>query len=278
MRGHVFVPVLLLWTAVPALGAPSIVAEVASGIGISTAPVTFPINFGTRDLGDIADADLTLCFRQDTSPPGACDAGGTVALQEMLSPPFYLAGQFREIVATGVKTPVNFPVTLQAGQRLEFVTQWVANQLDGVDDDLVLRLTQPGSAAEEVTLSHSGTGQIPGPCIQIFNSLCLNNNRFKVQGHYLTLAADSGPASMVRLTGDTGYLFFFSPSNVEAVVKVLNACSFNNRYWVFAGGLTDVRTVITVTDTQRNTVRTYVNPQGKAFQPIQDTSAFATCP
>ncbi len=42
--------------------------------------------------------------------------------------------------------------------------------------------------------------------------------------------------------------------------------------------VTDVRTVISVTDTQRNAVRTYINPQGTPFQPIQDTSAFATCP
>jgi hypothetical protein len=59
---------------------------------------------------------------------------------------------------------------------------------------------------------------------------------------------------------------------------VLNACSFNNRYWVFAGGLTDVRTVVTVTDTQRDKVKTYINPQGSPWQPIQDTQAFATCP
>ena len=45
-----------------------------------------------------------------------------------------------------------------------------------------------------------------------------------------------------------------------------------------AGGLTDVNVVLTVTDTMTGLVRTYVNPQGTAFQPIQDTSAFATCP
>jgi hypothetical protein len=47
---------------------------------------------------------------------------------------------------------------------------------------------------------------------------------------------------------------------------------------VFAGGLTNVRTVITVTDTQAHLVKTYTNPQGTAFQPIQDINAFATCP
>jgi len=62
------------------------------------------------------------------------------------------------------------------------------------------------------------------------------------------------------------------------VVKVLNACGFNARCWTFAGGLTDVNVIMTVTDTQTGTVKTYTNPQGTAFQPIQDTSAFATCP
>jgi hypothetical protein len=65
---------------------------------------------------------------------------------------------------------------------------------------------------------------------------------------------------------------------VEAVVKVLNACTFNQKFWVFAGGLTNVQVTLTVTDTKTGTVRIYNNPQGAAFQPIQDTSAFATCP
>lgn len=51
-----------------------------------------------------------------------------------------------------------------------------------------------------------------------------------------------------------------------------------DRYWVFAGGLTDVQTRITVTDTRTGNIKTYLNLQGTAFQPIQDTGAFATCP
>ena len=67
-------------------------------------------------------------------------------------------------------------------------------------------------------------------------------------------------------------------TNVEMVIKVLNACGLNSRYWVFAGGLTNVKAVITVTDSQTGKVATYVNPIDTTFQPIQDTSAFATCP
>jgi hypothetical protein len=45
-----------------------------------------------------------------------------------------------------------------------------------------------------------------------------------------------------------------------------------------AGGLTDVNVILTVTDTQTGVIKTYTNPQGTPFQPIQDTDAFATCP
>lgn len=83
---------------------------------------------------------------------------------------------------------------------------------------------------------------------------------------------------MVKLTDDSGYLWFFQSTNIEAVVKVLDACGFNQRFWVYAGGLTNVQVTMTITDTMNGTVKTYTNPQGKAFQPIQDSSAFATCP
>ena len=47
---------------------------------------------------------------------------------------------------------------------------------------------------------------------------------------------------------------------------------------MFAGGLTDVHVTLRVTDTTNGTMKTYDNPQGAKYQPIQDTNAFATCP
>jgi hypothetical protein len=35
---------------------------------------------------------------------------------------------------------------------------------------------------------------------------------------------------------------------------------------------------MTVTDTLTGLARSYTNPQGTPFQPIQDTGVFATCP
>ena len=114
-------------------------------------------------------------------------------------------------------------------------------------------------------------------CTETSTALCLNNNRFRVEATYQTGSGQTGQAQVVKLTSETGYLWFFSSTNVEVVVKVLNACGING-YWVFAAGLTDVRVVLTVTDTKTGVVRQYTNPLGTPFQPIQDTSAFSTCP
>ena len=275
MKRLALVAVLLLLAFTPQ-PARATIELTFSGAG-TVAPVVVPFSFGNQQLGNILTLDFTLCFKQAASPQGSCDAGGTVTLQQSLAAPFFLAGRFRENLGTGVTTPVNFPVTLNSGQRLLVLSQWVPSGLGTAADSLVMRGTPTGGVPDDINLNLSGNGVAPGSCPPS-TALCLNNNRFKVQSQFLTLGGAAGGAGTVKLTGDTGYAFFFDPANVEAVVKVLNACPLNNRYWVFAGGLTDVRTVITVTDTQRNAVKTYVNPQGSPFQPIQDTSAFATCP
>jgi hypothetical protein len=116
-----------------------------------------------------------------------------------------------------------------------------------------------------------------GSCTPDPLSLCLSNGRFKVQANWQSSTA-SGVGTAIPGTSDTGQFWFFSASNVEMVVKVLNGCGITNRYWVFAGGLTNVKVTLTVTDMNNGTVKTYINPLNTAFAPIQDTAAFATCP
>jgi len=117
----------------------------------------------------------------------------------------------------------------------------------------------------------------PSTCKADAATLCLNGGRFKVQAQWNTGAA-SGPAQVLSQSGDSGQFYFFDPDNTELTVKVLNACSLNDRFWVFASGLTNVQVLITVTDTRAGRVRQYFNPRGKTFAPVQDVSAFATCP
>ncbi|HEV3455384.1 MAG TPA: PKD domain-containing protein [Thermoanaerobaculia bacterium] len=109
-------------------------------------------------------------------------------------------------------------------------------------------------------------------------SLSLEAGRFVVNATWTTAQGQTGSGTGVPLTTDTGYFWFFNSNNVEMVIKVLNACALNSKFWVFAGGLTNVKVDITVTDTKNGTIKRYNNPQGVQFQPIQDTAAFATCP
>jgi hypothetical protein len=111
------------------------------------------------------------------------------------------------------------------------------------------------------------------PCVSGAATLCLNSTRFKVSVAWQSTTA-SGNATAISMTSDTGYFWFFDNQNVELVVKVLDGRGINGHIWVFAAGMTNVRTVLTVTDTQTGTVKTYTNPQGTAFQPVQDTLAF----
>jgi hypothetical protein len=117
-----------------------------------------------------------------------------------------------------------------------------------------------------------------GPCLPGPTRLCLNNGRFRAEATFRTPQGQTGQAAAQPLTDDSGYFTFFNPSNVEVLVKVLDACGLNRRYWVFSAGLTNVRVDVTITDTQKGASKTYTNPQGKAYQPVQDTAAFATCP
>jgi photosystem II stability/assembly factor-like uncharacterized protein len=117
----------------------------------------------------------------------------------------------------------------------------------------------------------------PLPCAADATTLCLNGGRFEVKATWATPAGVSGQGKASPLTADTGTFWFFDQANVEVVIKVLDACGYNQRFWVYAGGLTNVRVELTVRDTRTGNVRTYSNPQGKAFQPIQDTNAFQGC-
>jgi virginiamycin B lyase len=126
----------------------------------------------------------------------------------------------------------------------------------------IARITVPGS----------------GVCIPDSHTLCLQNGRFFVGATFQTRTGPPASAVAGRLTNDTGYFWFFDPANIEVVTKVLNGCSANGRFWFFAGGLTNVEVRLTVTDSQTGATNTYLNSLGIAFQPVQDTSAFATCP
>lgn len=130
------------------------------------------------------------------------------------------------------------------------------------------------SASKSVTIAAGGQSS----CVVDASTLCLSNGRFQVTARWQKPDGTSGSGNAIALTSDSGYFWFFDPTNIELITKVLNACGLNANYWVFGAGLTNVKVTLDVLDTATGVSEEYLNPLNTAFQPIQDTAAFPTCP
>lgn len=114
----------------------------------------------------------------------------------------------------------------------------------------------------------------PAPCMPGQTTICLNNNRFQVQVSWRVPAqGTSGMGMAMPLTADTGSFWFFSSTNLELVIKILDGTPVNGHFWVFYGALSNVEYTITVTDTVTGLVKMYFNPNGQLAS-VADISAF----
>ena len=111
------------------------------------------------------------------------------------------------------------------------------------------------------------------PCTPSATSLCLSAGRFEVSVAWKDFQSQTGVGQAVPLTADTGYFWFFSASNVELIVKVLDARALNGKFWVFFGALSNVEYTLTVWDSVTGSSKTYQNPSGQ-FASVGDTTAF----
>jgi hypothetical protein len=121
-------------------------------------------------------------------------------------------------------------------------------------------------------------------CVANDTTLCIDDDpgdqRFRVRVTYNTSQAGgfSGSADAIPLAPlgvfRGGLFWFFTQDNPEMLVKVLNGCSVNNRFWVFLTAGTNVGFTVTVRDMQTGATRTYSNPDLRPAPPVQDTSAF----
>lgn len=135
-------------------------------------------------------------------------------------------------------------------------------------------------AAVEAVAQGAGTD----PCVRDADTACLLANRFEVEVDWQT-SASSGVGQVMSFGGqrteneESVFWWFFSPTNFEMGVKVLNACVpfLGNKYWVFVSGLTDQGWTVHVRDTQTGATRTYANAVGHLSTTFADTSAF-NCP
>jgi len=178
-----------------------------------------------------------------------------------------------------------FAIFLQGpgDSRLRWIGAAPANATSAIVDDLVPNITynfaleaRNGSLHSERTGKATATTWVADAtgCSED-EVLCLDGVRFEVAFD----AGDrgSGFGRSKKLTSGSGDFWFFSQENIEVLVKLLDGCSYNGHYWVFAAGLTDVGVTMTAQDLRTSEQRTWTNPRGTLFEPILEVKAFASC-
>jgi hypothetical protein len=124
--------------------------------------------------------------------------------------------------------------------------------------------------------------QTPGSCVAGADTACLQSGRFEVKVDWET-STGTGTGKVMSFggqqaeNGESSFWWFFSPTNFEMGVKVLNACAFNDSFWVYTSGLTDQGWTVHVRDTTTGATQTYSNALGHLSSTFADTNAFS-CP
>lgn len=111
-------------------------------------------------------------------------------------------------------------------------------------------------------------------------SLCLLD-RFQVRSRWRTDPAGTltnGQAQVAGVANQGSGLFqFFGADNWEILVKALNGCGLNGRYWVFSAATTNVFYRLDVTDVVGGKQKIYFNYPGPPAPAVTDVNAFLSC-
>ena len=197
-------------------------------------------------------------------------------------------------------TPVNgllFEVRFWNVARTQAqIRQTMLREIDDPMPGLVAVWHLRGNAFDAVGGHHGGTPQGGAHFAFVEPTLCGSDSatacllgRLSVYTTYQQLSLPSatgerdllatGPGRVVPgASADSVLFWFFAPDNWEVLVKSVNACSYNERLWVFSAATTDQHYTLWVIDDTTGSVKAYVNFAGNPAPAVTDTSAFATCP
>jgi hypothetical protein len=120
-------------------------------------------------------------------------------------------------------------------------------------------------------------------CVETATSACLLSGRFQVSAAYDNTTTGIGSGSVLSFGGtraesdESVFFYFTDPSNFEMGAKILDACSINNSFWFFFGGLTNQGFGVDVLDTQTGNHHYYLSNDGTTAVTITDTASLP-CP
>jgi hypothetical protein len=218
---------------------------------------------------------LTLDLIATTSPPPVGAISGAFLLAS-----FNLGTLAAQTELTNVNTG-EIPFTGPSA-GCYYISLLLLENGDVVD----VRTLPAGGTPETTGYSEFGFGETcpaATSCTRTANSVCLDSSRFQVTVVYDNTTTGAG-VGQVLLFGSTraesdesGFFYFTDASNFELGAKVLDACTVNNAFWVFIGGLTNQGWSLNVLDTQTARAKFYGNADGTTTVTTTDTAAFS-CP
>ncbi|MEO1368508.1 MAG: M12 family metallo-peptidase, partial [Acidobacteriota bacterium] len=107
--------------------------------------------------------------------------------------------------------------------------------------------------------------------------VCLLGGRFEVRVQWLDFEGNEGVGRVLPGFSDQSAIFwFFTAENWEMMVKMVDACSFNDHFWIFSAATTNVGYTVEVRDTATGRSKIYTNELGVSAPAVTDTSALAT--
>ena len=108
-------------------------------------------------------------------------------------------------------------------------------------EDPVWRSIEPVSSARNTA---------SGSCVANASTLCFHGGRFRVTGRWATDTGSASNARVERGSQRSGYLWFFDSDTPEVLVKVLDARTINDSFWVLFGSATHLPFRLVVEDTE----------------------------
>ncbi len=254
------------------VGVPACLSNVISVGAVSDAGI------GASDPGcpssNYSAADQILCYSNSGVPldilaPSAC--ANTTATGGGTSPCFngtsaaspYAAGVGAQILSV---LPSTTPAQLKNALMTTGLSITDANSI-----------TRRRIDAVQAYQALAGSGG--GPCVPSSTTACVLAGRFKIEVQWTDFSAVTRNAFVASAgTSDTALFYWTNPNNWELLIKGINACSFNNKFWIYFAAATNVGYRVTVTDTVAGGApKVYTNPVGTLAQATNDINAF-NCP
>ena len=107
----------------------------------------------------------------------------------------------------------------------------------------------------------------------------LQNGRFEVRIDWRDFEGQTGVGRPVPgATKDSTLFSFFGDDNWEVLVKILDACTLNGKFWVLTAAATTVEYTTTIFDLETGAVWSYDNPLGFPSPAVTDIEAFDCSP